>query len=103
MKKKIVNILVRIMIFKLAVTTTGFAQTKKTRWSGIVNNIPQWFEDAKFGIYFHLGPYSVPALGTEWYSRNMYIPAQKSPYMQEAFHFLKIPPKTLRNLKSGLN
>jgi alpha-L-fucosidase len=74
MKKKIVIILQLILIFKLAVTTRGFAQTKKTGWSGIVNNIPQWFEDAKFGIYFHLGPYSVPAFGTEWYSRNMYIP-----------------------------
>ena len=36
---------------------------------------PQWFDDAKFGIYFHWGPYSVPAFGTEWYSRNMYRPA----------------------------
>jgi alpha-L-fucosidase len=87
MKKKIVTILVRILIFKLAVTTTGFAQTKKTRWSGIVNNIPQWFEDAKFGIYFHLGPYSVPALGTEWYSRNIYIPGTKKPLYAGGFSF----------------
>jgi alpha-L-fucosidase len=34
---------------------------------------PAWFGDAKFGIYFHWGPYSVPAFDTEWYSRNMYI------------------------------
>jgi alpha-L-fucosidase len=33
---------------------------------------PQWYEDAKFGIYFHWGIYSVPAFGSEWYSRNMY-------------------------------
>ena len=33
---------------------------------------PQWFADAKFGIYAHWGPYSVPAFGNEWYSRNMY-------------------------------
>src|SRR5947209_17884241 len=35
---------------------------------------PAWFDDAKFGIYFHWGPYSVPASDTEWYSRNMYRP-----------------------------
>ncbi|KAA3664428.1 MAG: alpha-L-fucosidase [Chloroflexi bacterium] len=34
---------------------------------------PQWFDDGKFGIYFHWGPYSVPAFDNEWYSRNMYL------------------------------
>ena len=34
---------------------------------------PDWFRDAKFGIYVHWGVYSVPAQG-EWYARNMYIP-----------------------------
>jgi alpha-L-fucosidase len=24
---------------------------------------PEWFRDAKFGIYFHWGAYSVPAFG----------------------------------------
>ena len=27
----------------------------------------------RFGIYAHFGPYSVPAYGSEWYSRNMYV------------------------------
>jgi alpha-L-fucosidase len=35
---------------------------------------PDWFRDAKFGIFLHWGVYSVPAFGNEWYSRNMYIP-----------------------------
>jgi alpha-L-fucosidase len=34
---------------------------------------PEWFKDAKFGIYFHWGVYSVPAFGNEWYPRSMYI------------------------------
>ena len=38
-----------------------------------VNPVPEWFKDAKFGIYFHWGVYSVPAFGNEWYPRNMYI------------------------------
>ncbi|MGD0835397.1 MAG: alpha-L-fucosidase [Polyangia bacterium] len=33
---------------------------------------PEWFQDAKFGIYFHWGVYSVPAFDSEWYPRNMY-------------------------------
>ncbi|MGW2380984.1 alpha-L-fucosidase [Streptomyces sp. NPDC001658] len=33
---------------------------------------PEWFQDAKFGIYFHWGVFSVPAYGNEWYPRNMY-------------------------------
>ena len=33
---------------------------------------PEWFMDAKFGIYFHWGPYSVPAFGSEWYAKWMY-------------------------------
>jgi alpha-L-fucosidase len=34
---------------------------------------PDWFRDAKFGIFLHWGVYSVPAFGNEWYPRNMYI------------------------------
>lgn len=33
---------------------------------------PAWYDDAKFGIFIHWGVYSVPAFGSEWYSRNMY-------------------------------
>ncbi|MGI5894415.1 MAG: alpha-L-fucosidase [Candidatus Merdivicinus sp.] len=33
---------------------------------------PQWFADAKFGIWSHWGPQSVPMAG-DWYARNMYI------------------------------
>ncbi|MFC1996408.1 alpha-L-fucosidase [Chloroflexota bacterium] len=34
---------------------------------------PDWFRDAKFGIFIHWGVYSVPAFGNEWYPRNMYL------------------------------
>ncbi len=39
-----------------------------SRWKA-----PDWFRDAKFGIFLHWGLYSVPAYANEWYSRNMYI------------------------------
>ena len=35
--------------------------------------IPEWFNDAKLGIFIHWGPYSVPAFGSEWYGRRMYM------------------------------
>jgi alpha-L-fucosidase len=35
---------------------------------------PEWYRDAKFGIFIHWGVYSVPAFGNEWYPRNMYEP-----------------------------
>ncbi len=38
-----------------------------------VNPVPEWFKDAKFGIYFHWGVYSVPAFANEWYPRTMHI------------------------------
>jgi alpha-L-fucosidase len=34
---------------------------------------PQWYKDAKFGIFIHWGVYSVPAFGSEWYPRMMYV------------------------------
>jgi len=34
--------------------------------------IPEWYQDAKFGIFIHWGAYSVPAFGSEWYPREMY-------------------------------
>ena len=37
-----------------------------------VNPVPEWFKDAKFGIYFHWGVFAVPAYANEWYPRNMY-------------------------------
>ena len=33
---------------------------------------PEWFRNAKFGIWAHWGPQSVPMFG-DWYARNMYI------------------------------
>ncbi|MGB7845577.1 MAG: alpha-L-fucosidase [Candidatus Acidiferrum sp.] len=35
-------------------------------------DIPQWFRDAKFGIWAHWGPQSAAEAG-DWYARNMYM------------------------------
>jgi alpha-L-fucosidase len=41
-----------------------------------IDREPEWFKDAKFGIYFHWGVYSVPAYDSEWYPRWMYVPGR---------------------------
>ena len=40
--------------------------------------VPEWYRDAKFGIFIHWGVYSVPAFDNEWYPRNMYMPGSKA-------------------------
>jgi len=37
---------------------------------------PEWFRDAKFGIWAHWGPQAVPMNG-DWYARGMYEPGNK--------------------------
>jgi alpha-L-fucosidase len=34
---------------------------------------PDWFRDAKFGIWAHWGAPSVPGIGDDWYGRQMYL------------------------------
>jgi len=44
-------------------------------WESIKKNYkdPEWFNDQKFGIFIHWGAYAVPAYGSEWYPRRMYM------------------------------
>ncbi|WP_313561220.1 alpha-L-fucosidase [Ruminiclostridium cellobioparum] len=46
----------------------------KDNWDSLSQyKVPDWYKNKKFGIFIHWGIYSVPAFGSEWYSRNMYI------------------------------
>lgn len=52
---------------------------------------PKWWTDAKFGIFIHWGPYSVPAyskLGTysEWYWMDLVNPKRKAHKEVKGFH-----------------
>lgn len=45
----------------------------KDNWQSLANHkTPDWYYKGKFGIFIHWGIYSVPAFGSEWYSRSMY-------------------------------
>jgi len=48
----------------------------KPDWNSLTNyQCPEWFRDAKFGIWAHWGPQCEPEHG-DWYAHNMYIPGQ---------------------------
>lgn len=57
-----------------AAWATEGPQSYSPSWSSVDQHPPaaEWFQDAKFGIYFHWGVFSVPAFANEWYPRNMY-------------------------------
>ncbi|GIZ10215.1 alpha-L-fucosidase [Flavobacterium sp. UMI-01] len=54
---------------------SALAQEKEESWDKLANQYecPKWFRDAKFGIWFHWGPQSVPEQGGGWYARHMYM------------------------------
>ena len=58
-----------------------------TRPSLKAYTIPDWFADAKFGIWSHWGPQSAVGNG-DWYARNMYM--QGSP--QNLYHVQRFGP-----------
>ena len=64
-------------------TTQAAAVGSEPDWSALARPIPTWYTDARFGVFIHYGPYSVPAwaeplgeLGTideeAWFARNPY-------------------------------
>lgn len=48
--------------------------TFKPTWESLENNykVPDWFKNAKFGIWAHWGPQCVEGTG-DWMARSMYI------------------------------
>src|ERR1035438_1552463 len=56
-----------------------------TRESLKAYHVPDWFRDAKFGIWAHWGPQSAPEQG-DWYARRMYIEGEAQ-YKWHREHF----------------
>ncbi|NEG70525.1 alpha-L-fucosidase [Bifidobacterium choloepi] len=43
-------------------------------WESLAQHpVPEWFRDAKFGIFVHWGLFTVPEYRNEWFPRNMHI------------------------------
>ena len=54
-------------------TETVPGGTFESNWESLTQyEVPEWFRDAKFGIWSHWGPQAVPMQG-DWYARNMYL------------------------------
>jgi alpha-L-fucosidase len=64
-----------IAIVLLGCNSTPKPEKYQANWESLSSHesAPEWFRDAKFGIYFHWGVYSVPAYGDEWYPRWMHF------------------------------
>ncbi|WP_430933693.1 alpha-L-fucosidase [Saccharicrinis sp. 156] len=73
------NILLAFSILAISSCTEVNEEKKQTKYEPNFESLsqheaaPEWFQDAKLGMYFHWGPYSVPAYGSAWYPANMYL------------------------------
>ncbi len=76
------------------------AQTYQPTWESIDRRpTPQWFKDAKFGIFIHWGVYAVPGWSTkgnyaEWYQQGL----QTTDTARQRFHKAKFGNKTYYDL-----
>ncbi len=60
----------------------------ESSWQSLIQHeVPEWLQDAKFGIYAHWGLYSIPAFGREYYGRDLYDKSNRNKIYQ---HHLKI-------------
>ena len=48
---------------------------------------PDWFRDAKFGIWAHWGPQCIPEYGQGWYARHMYMPGGGDGFGEAAYDY----------------
>ncbi|MEW9534734.1 alpha-L-fucosidase [Microbispora sp. NPDC049125] len=70
-------LLVATLLTAPTLTTPAAAapSTYEPTWASVDQHpaAPEWFQDAKFGVYWHWGAFATPAYSNEWYPRNMYI------------------------------
>ena len=70
MKKGLLLLVITIVVAHTLLNAQGRYQAN---WDSLKKyQTPDWFRDAKFGIFIHWGVYSVPGFGSEWYPREMY-------------------------------
>ena len=61
------------IVLLLSAVTLRAQDRYQANWESLSKyQTPDWFRDAKFGIFIHWGVYSVPAFGSEWYPHQMY-------------------------------
>ncbi|MFI3319795.1 MAG: alpha-L-fucosidase [Rikenellaceae bacterium] len=92
MKRTLTRIAASVAMMATAVAcaeTTQTAEPYADDWESLKKHkaTPEWFADAKLGVYFHWGVYSVPAWGTEWYPRFMYMPDRDKGWGHDIYEY----------------
>jgi len=68
-------VILAVSIIMISCTSKPEPKVYDPTWESLSKHeaAPEWFQDAKLGIYFHWGVYAVPAHGNEWYPRWMHF------------------------------
>ena len=108
MKKNQKQIIVFCSIILLFLTASTNSQNAdypvvegvfKPEWESLKSyKTPDWFRDAKFGIWAHWGPQCEPEAG-DWYGRNLYIQGHK----QNSIHNEKYGHPSVFGFKDVIN
>lgn len=78
-----------------------FAQKEELSWEDLnaQYQFPEWYTEARFGIWATIGPQSVPRLGGGWYARHMFmenIGSQKFGRNAYSYHRKQYGPQSER-------
>ncbi len=79
-----------VLLFLVCAASAASAQRFTPDWESIDSRpTPQWWRDAKFGIFIHWGVYSVPAFASkgeyaEWYWERIGEPGNPDPASRDA-------------------
>jgi alpha-L-fucosidase len=82
------------------ITISAFTQSYQPNWESLDKRpTPQWFKDAKFGIFIHWGVYAVPGWSTkgnyaEWYQQGL----QTTDTARQRFHKAKFGNRSYYDL-----
>ena len=71
-KPRLSKLVILVLLLQIGLSVHLFSQTFKPADKSFKQyQYPEWFRDAKFGIWAHWGPQAVPRQG-DWYARQMY-------------------------------
>ena len=79
------------LLLSLAFVTTAFHAQVLPTWESInQRGYPEWFADAKLGIFIHWGVYSVPAFASkegyaEWYYRGLMTSDDRKAFQERVY------------------
>lgn len=101
------SFVILLAVLSIGGVRTNAQQTYAADWSSLdARPVPQWFKDAKFGIFIHWGVYSVPAWApvgkdyatyskySEWYWNRLVTDSSKVGKAFRAYHNNTYGPNT---------